>query len=202
MMGRSIFGLCPGTQGSRSSRGTGCIVSRGATWKTGLRWFVRAAAVFVALVNLSLVILWLVGGFYVLGGEDASTLGEAVPSLLLAVIAGLVTSEIVLRVFELLWRGFLYRYQVVVISVCLGGAIEGGMLSLLYATDGTMFPAPVDLRASRRPARHRLLRPAGRVIRRRDRIRNRAGRGPNPGLAPGRCPGDVRGLSGGRRCPG
>src|SRR3712207_5080462 len=152
MMGRCIFGLCPGTQGSRSSRGTGCIVSRGATWRTrmGLRWFIRAAAVFVALVNLSLVILWLVGGFYVLGGEDASTLGEAVPSLLLAVIAGLVTSEIVLRVFELLWRGFLYRYQVVVISVCLGGAIEGGVLTLLYATDGTMFPAP--LRFTRIPS--------------------------------------------------
>ena len=102
-------------------------MSRGATWRTGLRWFVRAAAVIVALVNLSFVILWLVGGPYVLGGEDASSLGEALPCVLLAVIAGLVTSEIVLRVFELLGRGFLYRYQVV-ISVCLGGAIEGGML--------------------------------------------------------------------------
>ena len=144
MTGRSIFGPCPGTQRSRFSKGTGYIVSRGATWRTrtGLRWFVRAAAVFVTLVNLSHVILWLVGGLHVLGGEDASTLGEAVPSLLLAVIAGLVTSEIVLRVFELLGRGFLYRYQVVVISVCLGGAIEGGILSLLYALDGTMFPAP------------------------------------------------------------
>lgn len=199
MTGRSIFGPCPGTQRSRFSKGTGYIVSRGATWRTrtGLRWFVRAAAVFVALVNLSHVILWLVGGLHVLGGEDASTLGEAAPSLLLAVIAGLVTSEIVLRVFELLGRGFLYRCQVVVISMCLGGAIEGGMLSLLYAIDGTMFPAPVDLRASRRPALH----PAGRVIRRRDRARDRARRGPNPGLAPGRCPGDVRGLSGVRRCP-
>ena len=144
MTGRSIFGPCPGTQRSRFSKGTGYIVSRGATWstRTGLRWFVRAAAVFVALVNSSHVILWLVGGLHVLGGEDASTLGEAAPSLLLAVIAGLVTSEIVLRVFELLGRDFLYRCQAVVNSMCLGGAIEGGRLSLLYAIDGTMFPAP------------------------------------------------------------
>jgi hypothetical protein len=108
-------------------------VSRGVTWRTstGLRWFVRVVAVFVALVNSCPVILWLVGGLYVLGGEDESSLGEALPSLLLAVIAGLVASEIVLRVFGLLGRGFSYRYKVVVVSVCLGGATEGGMLSVL-----------------------------------------------------------------------
>lgn len=117
-------------------------MSSGTTWRTGLRWFVRAAAISVALVNLFLLILCFFGGLYVLGGEDESSLGEALPSVLLTVIAGLVTSEIVLRVFELNGRGLTYSYQVVVISVCLGGAIEGGMLSVLYAIDGTMFPAP------------------------------------------------------------
>ena len=119
-------------------------MSRGVAWRTstGLRWFVRVVAFFVALVNSCLVILWLVGGLYVLGGVDESSLGEALPSLLLAVIAGLAASEIVLRGFGLLGRGFSYSYQVVIVSVCLGGAIEGGMLSVLYAIDGTLFPAP------------------------------------------------------------
>ena len=109
------------------------MVSRRAVWtaRMRLRWLVRVAAVCVGLANVPAVILW-VGGLYVLGGEDASSLGEALPS----VLAGLATSQIVLKAFELPGRSFYYRYQVVVISACLGGVIMGGLLGWLFALDG------------------------------------------------------------------
>jgi hypothetical protein len=121
------------------------MVSRLAAWTTkmGLRWFVRFAAVCVGLANLVAVILWWVGGLHVLGGEDASSLGEAVPSVLAAVIAGLVTSQIVLRIFELPGRDFRYCYRVVVMSVCIGGAIQGVLLGWVFSSDGTLFPEPL-----------------------------------------------------------
>jgi hypothetical protein len=118
------------------------MISRGATWtpRPGVRWFVRVAAIVVGLANLVGVILWLVGGLYVLGGESESSLREAVPSVTAAVVASLVTSQIVLRGFELPERGFWHRYGVVVMSVCIGGAIEGAMLAWVFSLDGTLFP--------------------------------------------------------------
>jgi hypothetical protein len=120
------------------------MVSSGATWTTrlGLRWFVRGAAVFVGLACMVGVVVWDVGGFYYLGGEGGSPWREAVPSVLAAVAAGLLTSEIVLRAFDLPGRGFWHRYGVVVVSVCIGGAIEGGLLGWVFAMDGTLFPEP------------------------------------------------------------
>jgi hypothetical protein len=120
------------------------MVSRGAAWTTRMRprWFVRVAAVCVGLANLVAVILWFVGGLYILGGEDASSLGEALPSVLAAVVAGLATSQIVLRAFELPGRGFWHRYRVVVMSVCIGGAIMGGLLGWVFSVDGTLSPEP------------------------------------------------------------
>ena len=106
----------------------------------GLRWFVRVAAVLVGLASTVGVIVWWVGGLYVLGGEGGASLREAVPSAIAAVAAGLLTSEIVLRLFELPGRGFWRRYGVVIASVCIGGAIEGAMLGCVFSLDGTLFP--------------------------------------------------------------
>lgn len=86
------------------------MVSSGAARRTGLRWFVRVAAVLAGLANLVGVVVWFVGGLYVLGGEGESSLGEAIPSVIAAVLAGLLTSQIVLRAFELPGRGFWHRY--------------------------------------------------------------------------------------------
>jgi hypothetical protein len=118
------------------------MVSRGATWtmRPGLRWFVRGAAAIVGLANLVCVVLWFVGGLYVLGGEEAALMCEALPSAIAAVVASLATSEIVLRKFELPGGGFWHRYWVVVTSVCIGGMIEGGLLAWVFSVDGTLFP--------------------------------------------------------------
>jgi hypothetical protein len=102
---------------------------------------VRGTAVLVGLASLIGVVVWFVGGLYVLGGESASSLREAIPSVMAAVLAGLLTSQIVLRVFELPGRGFWHRYWIVVMSVCMGGAIEGAMLGWVFSLDGTLFPA-------------------------------------------------------------
>jgi hypothetical protein len=118
------------------------MVSGGAalTTRPGLRWFVRGSAVLVGLAGMVGVVAWWVGGLYVLGGEGESSLREAVPSVLAAVAAGLLTSEIVLRAFDLPGRDFGLRYGVVVVSVCVGGAIEGAMLGCVFSLDGTLFP--------------------------------------------------------------
>ena len=108
--------------------------------RPGLRWFVRGVAVLVGLASMVGVVAWWVGGLYVLGGEGESSLREAVPSVIAAVAAGLVTSEIVLRAFDLPGRGFWHRYGVVLASVCVGGAIEGAMLGWVFSLDGTLFP--------------------------------------------------------------
>jgi hypothetical protein len=118
------------------------MVSGGVAWasRLGLGWFVRGAAVLVGLAGLVGVVVWFVGGLYVLGGEGESSLREAVPSVIAAVLAGLLTSEIILRAFDLPGRDFGHRYGVVVASVCIGGAIEGAMLGWVFSLDGTLFP--------------------------------------------------------------
>ena len=125
------------------------MVSGGAAWMTRpvLRWFVRGSAVLVGLAGMVGVVAWWVGGLYVLGGEGESSLREAVPSAIAAVAAGLLTSEIVLRAFDLPGRDFGHRYGVVVASVCVGGAIEGAMLGCVFSLDGTLFPEAASLRA-------------------------------------------------------
>ena len=123
------------------------ISSRAArTTGLGLRWFVRGSAVLVGLACMVGVVVWFVGGLYVLGGEDDSSLREAVPSGIAAVAAGLLTSEIVLRAFDLPGRGFGHRYGVVA-SVCIGGAIEGAMLGCVFSLDGSLFPEAASLGA-------------------------------------------------------
>ncbi|MDP9479840.1 MAG: hypothetical protein M3R38_29965 [Actinomycetota bacterium] len=119
------------------------MIWSGAAWtrRPGLRWFVLVAAVLGGLANLPVVILWVVGGLEVLAGAGAS-LGEILPSALIALIASLATSEIVLRVFELPGRSLGHRYGVVVASVCLGGVLMGAPLAVLYAIDGTLGADP------------------------------------------------------------
>ena len=123
------------------------MVSSGAVRTTGpgLRWFVRGSAVLVGLACMVGVVVWDIGGLYVLGGEDESSLREAVPSAIAAVAAGLLTAEIVLRAFDLPGSDFGRRYAVVVMSVCIGGAIEGAMLGCVFSLDGTLFPGAVRL---------------------------------------------------------
>jgi hypothetical protein len=120
------------------------MVSSGAAWTTrpGLRWFVRGSAILVGLASMVGVVVWWIGGLYGLGGVGESSLREAVPYVIAAVAAGLLTSEIVLRAFDLPGRDFWHRYGVVVVSVCIGGAIEGGLLGWVFSLDGTLFPEP------------------------------------------------------------
>ena len=102
----------------------------------------RVAAVLAGLANLVGVVVWFAGGLRGLGGESASSLWEAIPSSIAAVLAGLLTSQIVLRAFELPGRILSHRYWVVVAAFCLGGAIEGGLLGWVFSMDGTLFPGP------------------------------------------------------------
>jgi len=101
---------------------------------------VTGVAVFVGLANLVGVVAWDVGGLRGLGGWSESSLLEAVPSAVAAVLAALLTSWIVLRKFDLPGRGFWRRYGVVAASVCVGGMIEGAMLGWVFSLDGALFP--------------------------------------------------------------
>jgi hypothetical protein len=83
-------------------------------------------------------------GLYVLGGESESSLREAIPSVIAVVLADLATSQIILWVFELPGRSFRHRYGVVVMSVCIGGTIEGAALGGVFSLDGTLFPEPTS----------------------------------------------------------
>lgn len=117
------------------------MAARGAAWTAGpgLRWFVRAVAVLVGLANLVALPLWF-GDPYAL--RDETSTGEALVPVISTLVAGLVTSEIVLRVFELPGRTFFYRCMVVATSVSLGGAIMGAPLSVQFAIDGTLGADP------------------------------------------------------------
>lgn len=117
------------------------MAASGATWTAGpgLRWLVRDAAVLVGLANLAALPLWF--GDPSALREDNSLIVSFAP-VLIAVIAGLATSEVVLRVFELPGRNFSRRYTIVVISVCLGGAMMGAPLSVQFAIDGTLGAEP------------------------------------------------------------
>lgn len=97
---------------------------------------VRVGAICIAVANVPVVIMQ-VGGLSVLGGGGTS-LREIAPPVILAVIAGLLVAQILLRLFEIPGRGFTYRYRMVVTAFCLGGAIEGELLGWLFTLDGTL----------------------------------------------------------------
>lgn len=98
--------------------------------------FVRVGAVGVAIVNVPVAVS-LVGGLSVLGGGGAS-LREIFPPVILAIIAGLIASQVILWLFEIPGDGFAYRYRLIVTAFCLGGAIQGELLGWLFVLDGTL----------------------------------------------------------------
>ena len=105
------------------------------------RGFVRLAAVLVGLTNLVVLA-------HFFGGNPALPTGvswgdvsvrDAAPSVLAAIVAGLVASEVALRGFDRLaafgrfvfFEKISHRHAGVVGAVCLGGALMGFLLSAL-----------------------------------------------------------------------
>ena len=90
--------------------------------------FTRLAAVLIGLANLAvLVMLQGVDSVVQRGGVVWS---QVLPVVFAVVVAGLLTSEIVLRCFKqsALAEEYLERGGVVIGAVCLGGALMGGLL--------------------------------------------------------------------------
>lgn len=88
--------------------------------------FVRLVAVFVGLVNLALLVRF-ADGYSALQRGTAGW-NEALPPVLVAVVAGLVTSEGVLKWLKLAALGeeFSVRLGAAMIAVCLGGILMVG----------------------------------------------------------------------------
>lgn len=106
-----------------------------------MRWFVRATAVFVGLANA--------GTAFVLSAlwDDAPGKFVDVPwiqvllPVVAVVVAGLATSEIVLRWFgpaNLLASRFARRYFFVVLAVCLGGVLMGFLLGYVITLNAVL----------------------------------------------------------------
>ena len=115
---------------------------------TEARWFVRMAAVLVGLVKL--VVL---AQFF--GGQPALPTGvvwkevsprDAIPSVLAAVAAALVTAEGAIRRFDrmsafgrfVFFEKLSYRRAGIVGTVCLGGALMGVSMSAVFVLQGSL----------------------------------------------------------------
>ena len=113
----------------------------------GVRWFVRVTAIIVGLVNLR-VFVWAFG--YPSEGQGTWLLGagiswfDALPSVLTVVVAALVTSELSLRRFreDIASTDYALRYAAAFRALCIGGALTGALLSVLWGLDGTIGPDP------------------------------------------------------------
>jgi hypothetical protein len=98
--------------------------------------FVRASAILVGMANvlcLGAIGLWLAAT----GAEELEGLNgyHALLGLSVAVAAGLVAAEVVLRFARRALRGrFLSRYVAMVLGMCLGGALTVLIPALLIAT--------------------------------------------------------------------
>jgi len=99
--------------------------------------FVRLAAVLIGLANLT-ALAWLIEGDSPFWRED-TVWNQALP-VLAAVIAGLATSELVLRLFKrpALSENFFHRYAIGVFAVCLCGTLMGGLLAAMLGLDGAL----------------------------------------------------------------
>ena len=110
--------------------------------RTGI--FVRAVAVLVGLANMIVI----GDPLDVVGSPPSRPLAAHFGALLLAAVAGLLASEIVLRIGRAaLNGGFFARYGIAVLGLCLGGAILGGSsvaLGLLAGQPGAQNPGGFD----------------------------------------------------------
>jgi hypothetical protein len=114
---------------------------------SGARWFVRAAAVIVGLINLRAFVWWFGypsegDGSWLLG--DGVSFLDALPSVLAVLVAALATSELVLRRSgrDIVSEDYALRCAAAFGALCIGGALAGGLLAALWAVDGTMFADP------------------------------------------------------------
>lgn len=97
--------------------------------------FARFSAVVVGLANFAVIAGW--NGDTFLWWMDL-TWTEALPSALLVVAVGLLTSEVVLRKLRPFRESFSDRYGIMVAALCLGGTLTGFFLTFLFAIDGTL----------------------------------------------------------------
>ena len=106
------------------------------TNRAGPRWFLRGVAVLVGLANLVVVGIRMFGLLYPSSTVwEEVTLNEALAPVLVAVLSGLATAEILPRVFrrELSSERFGQRYGAVVLGVLVGMALMGGLLAAVFA---------------------------------------------------------------------
>ena len=104
--------------------------------------FVRLAAVFIGLANL--VVLAGLNGVdsAILQREDVG-FNEILPPVLAVVVAGIVISDIVLRLRRsALAEKFSHRYGFTVCMVCFGGTLTGFLLAAALTINRTMVPGP------------------------------------------------------------
>ena len=105
--------------------------------------FVRFTAVSFGLVNLAFLA--------VRNGVDDTmrrgdvTWNNALPVVLAAIVAGLATSEIVLRRLEPFGEEFFHRYRIMVLASSLGGMLLGGMVAAALALNGALLIEPATL---------------------------------------------------------
>lgn len=96
-------------------------------------FFVRAVAVFVGLLNTYLAE----------GGGDLTAPLKVDPAgflrvVVVAIVAGLLAAEVVLRVMRPALEGkFLFRYAVMVLAVQLGGLLVGTLMGFAILLDST-----------------------------------------------------------------
>jgi hypothetical protein len=107
--------------------------------------FTRLTAVFVGLVNLVI----LIDPDSIVASYQKGNVGwyEALPPVLAVVVAGLATSEVVLRLLKpvALADKFSYRYGISVFTVCLGEAIMGFLLAAALTLNRVLATGPDKL---------------------------------------------------------
>lgn len=107
--------------------------------------FVRLVAVLVGLMNLA-VLVKLADGYSAL---QRGTVGwsEVLPSVLVAVVAGLLTAAAILKWLKpsALGEEFSDRCGAVMIAVCLGGIVMGGLLAAMLTLNGALLSPPTIL---------------------------------------------------------
>ena len=151
----NLFQYAPGDQDPHRGGARGLSEAMRAAETRPYGWLVRTAAVLVGLANL-VVLVDLFGGSPVARGTVWGTVSlyEALPPFFVVVVAGLLTSEVVLRGFGhlIVSGGFSRRYAVVVGAVCAGAPLAGVLLSGVFVLQGTLGSTDLLTPAQRIPA--------------------------------------------------